>query len=375
MVDCPQREQNEWTGDGMLTGEVISMQYGSYGMYYEWMLNFKDSQLADGSLPAIVPCRNNWQYNFAKGLDWSSAIIHIPYYAYKYSGDASIVKDMWENMRRAMRYFETRSENRLMDFGVGDWVSLDPMCPREITDTAYYRIDALMMAELARELDEDAEEWISLAEEIKNDFREKYVKDGRLTERCFTALICAVYSGMLEDSEIQPHVDAAAEITVKNGYAFRCGIHGLRMLFDVFGRYGYNSLVYKVLTNAGKMGYARSVADGTTTLPEQFDYNSSVNPTEVYCSLNHHFTAMVDGWFFRCVAGISHEGFGNGSLVIEPRAISEIKSFRAAACGVTVEKDNGQIKITSEYPFKLALGKHSGSYGAGYYEFSLTEGR
>lgn len=373
ILDCPQREQNEWTGDGMLTSEVVSMEYDSYDLFYEWMLNFRDSQFADGSLPSIVPCRSNWPFNFANGLDFSSAIIQIPYYAYKYSGNIGIVRLMWENMVRAMQYFKSRSDTHLMDFGVGDWVSVEPTCPIEITDTAYYRIDAQLMAEMAKELGEDPTPWEQLAAEIKKDFRAKYVKDGQLVERSFTTLICAVYSGMLEESEIQSHVDAAAKIAIKNGNAFLCGIHGLRMLFDIFGRYGYNDLIYQVLTNPNEVGYARSVADDITSLPEQFVYCSERNPGGVHESLNHHFKATVDGWFFRYVAGIRCEGFGWDTLVIAPQEVKEIKKFRASVRGVCVEKSNRTITVSSPLSFKLVLGTHSGYYQAGEYSFVLDK--
>lgn len=370
MLDCPQREQNEWTGDGMLTSEVVSMQYDSYDMFYEWMLNFKDAQTPSGFIPGIIPCRSNWPYSFANGLDWSSAIIHIPYYAYKYSGNSKIVSLMWENMVRAMGYFASRSENCLMDFGVGDWVSTaDEKCPVEITDTIYYRIDALMMAEMAKAIGEDASIWLSLAEDIKKDFRAKYVKNGELTNRHFTTLICSVYSGMLDGDEIKNHTDKAAELVKEAGYAFKCGVHGLRMVFDVFGKGGYNDLIYKVLTNTEEMGYGKMVKDGTTSLPEQFDYATEENPGGTHTSRNHHFLGMVDGWFYRFVAGINLEGFGWDSLVISPCKVEGIKAFDVEVRGVKVSLKEGKYKITSPCDFKLVLGDNSGFYKAGSYEF------
>ncbi len=369
MVDCPQREQNEWTGDGMLTAEVVSMQYDSYDMFYEWMLNFKDAQLGSGFLPGIIPCRFGWPYSFANGLDWSSAIIHIPYYSYKYSGDKRIAELTWENMERAMGYFASRSENCLMDFGVGDWLSIDPMCPIEITDTAYYRIDALMMAEMANALGRDASKWEKLAQDIKNDFRAKYVSSGKLTDLTFTPIVCSIYSGMLDGDEIPFHLLHLEKIIEKNGYAFRCGVHGIRMVFDVLGKYGYNELIYKVLTNDSEFGYARCVTDKITSLPEVFDYKSERNPDGKDYSLNHHFTAMVDGWFFRYVAGIRFDGFGLETLTIEPHSVKQINRFSAFVRGVKVEKNGNKLTILSPVPFKLVLGKHSGKYKAGTYTF------
>lgn len=371
MLDCPQREQNEWTGDGMLTAEVVAMEFDSYDFYYEWMMKFKEEQFPSGAIPAIVPCRSNWPFNFANGLDWSSAIIHIPYYAFKYSGDPRIVDLMWEPMVRAMRYFATRSETSLMDFGVGDWVSLDPRCPIEITDTAYYRIDAMMMAKMAEATGRDGGEWQALAADIRRDFRQKYVKDGSLTDRTLTPLVAAVYAGMLEDAEIAPHVAAAAAIVERDGYAFRCGVHGLRMLFDVFGSHGYNELVLRVLTNDSCPGYAKAVKDGLLTLPEQFNYRTRECDTGIYASLNHQFTAMVDGWFFRYVAGVRVDGFGWENTVIEPHLLEGLTEFRAEVRGIAVERTGHRLAVTCPHSFRLHLAGADGEYSAGTYEFRV----
>lgn len=371
MLDCPQREQNEWTGDGMLTAEVVSMEFDSYDFYYEWMMKFCEDQHPSGGLPAIIPCRSNWPFNFANGLDWSSAIVHIPYYAFKYTGDERIARMMWEPMERAMDYFATRSDSCLMDFGVGDWVSLDPRCPIEITDTVYYRLDALMMAEMAEALGEDSARWQRLAEDIRRDFRAKYVKGGRLTDRTLTPLVAAVFSGMLEDGEIASHVEAAAEIVRRDGYAFRCGVHGLRMLFDVFGRYGYNDLVLRVLRNADAPGYAKAVADGLLTLPEEFDYRTEKCDTGKYPSLNHQFTAMVDGWFFRYVAGIRFEGFGYGTILIEPAILPSLTCFSAEVRGIRIVREGDRLTVTSPYPFRSPLSGEMRAYAAGEYSFAL----
>ena len=371
MLDCPQREQNEWTGDGMLSAEVVAMEFDSYDFYYEWMMKFKEEQLPSGAIPAIVPCRSNWPFNFANGLDWSSAIVHIPYYAFKYTGDDRIVTLMWEPMERAMDYFATRSDSCLMDFGVGDWVSLAPRCPIEITDTVYYRLDALMMAEMAEATGRDPGKWRALAETIRRDFRAKYVKDGRLTDRTLTPLVAAVFSGMLEEGEIPSHVEAAAEIVRADGYALRCGVHGLRMLFDVFGQYGYGELLLRVLENPRAPGYAKAVADGLLTLPEQFDYRTPECDTGKYPSLNHQFTSMVDGWFFRYVAGIRFEGFGYGRIVIAPTLLSSLPTFRAEVRGIRVERSGECITVSSPYPFRSPLGGSMCCYPAGEHRFQV----
>lgn len=371
MLDCPQREQNEWTGDGMLSAEVIAMEYDAYDFYCEWIRKFLDDQSPSGRLPAIVPCRSNWPFNFANGLDWSSAMLHIPYYAYKYTGDPAIVHLALDGMERAMEYFATRSDSCLMDFGVGDWCSQGPPCPIEITDTLYYRIDALMLAKMCEAIGRPSERWRTLAEEIRRDFRKKYVRDGVLTVPTLTPLVGAVYAGMLEGEEIATAVRMAAEIVERDGYALRCGVHGLRMLFDVFGEHGYNELVLRVLTNPAVPGYAKAVADGLRTLPESFLYRTRENDTGKYPSLNHQFTAAVDGWLFRYVAGIRYEGFGQSTLTVAPCLLDGLREFSATVRGVTVSRSGDRLTVTSPVPFTLRLGTHSTPYPAGRHELSV----
>ena len=58
LVDCPHREQNEWTGDGMLSAEAVSVNFDAYHMFYHWMQVFQDEQFPDGRLPCIIPAKN-----------------------------------------------------------------------------------------------------------------------------------------------------------------------------------------------------------------------------------------------------------------------------------------------------------------------------
>ena len=370
MVDCPQREQNEWTGDTMVCAEVLAMEYGTYEFFREMMFKYRDDRNPCGSLPAVIPCRGAWTHEFANGLDWSSAAIHVPYYSYLYTGDITIVRENWDLMTELMDYFATTSEDELMSFGVGDWEALEPICNVEITDTAYYRIDALMMAQMAAALGEDDKKWIELAARIKARFREKYVADGEMTDRCFTAKIMAVESGMLTPEEEKRHVDSCMDDIVGNGYALRCGVHGFRAVFNVLTGYGENELIYKVLTNTSKPGYAKSVADGLKTLPETYGYRTATENRGCFTSLNHYFTSMVDTWFFKGVAGIDHIPAKN-TLTIAPLISDSLKSYKAVLRDISVERKNERLLINAPCAFSLILNGKRRELSAGSYSFEL----
>ena len=357
LLDCPHREQNEWTGDGMLSAESVSMGFDSYEMFYEWMMKFKDDQLPDGTLPCIIPAKSTiWEYNFANGPDWDSAIFHIPYYCFKYSGDRRIVDDMWENMNLSLQYFSTLSENCLLRAGVGDWASSGETCDKEITDTAYYRIAALMMAEMAAATGRDDAPYLTLAERIKADFRKKYVRDGILTDEHQAAFAAALFSKMLDEEEIPAAARMLAERIAAAGYHFVCGVHGLRMIFDVLSENGYTQVLFDTVVNPEYPGYGHTVKSGLTTLPEWFNYGASQN---------HHFRSMVDAWFYKYLAGIKFCGFGPDEVEIAPVFVAGITRLAAEVKGIKVSYDSERITVQSPAAFTFR-GKR---YAAGAYEF------
>ncbi len=364
MVDCPQREQNEWTGDGMLSAQTVNLCYDAYNMYYEWMLKFKDDQSPDGKLPCIVPAYTNSDLYNGNGLDWSSAIVFIPYYAYKYSGNIKIAEVMWDNMDRMMGYFAKTSMTNLIDTGLGDWAHLDgdKMCPVEITDTVYYRLCAKMMSFLADKLGKkcDKDRYTALSCDIKRDFREKYVKQGKVDSDNFTAIVCAAYSGMLEEKEIVPELSRALSIVKDGNKGFTCGVHGLLAMFDTLTENGFVQELFDLILNPDYPGYARSVSLGYTTIPEIFSHIPSY-------SRNHQFKCMVNGWFIRYLGGI--DVVGDCDINVKPYFVKGIARLEASALGVVVKYDESTFDVESKKAFTLELCGKKQRLDAGKYTF------
>ena len=376
MTDCPHREQNFWTGDAAASAEAITMSFNAYNMLSEWAEHFKDSQLDDGQLPGIVPpfsCA--WEYLFATGPDWDSAIIHLPYYAYKYSGKREIVDTLWENMNRLLKYFESRTESRILNFGLGDWtcfskdeITHEDMCPIEISDTCFYRIDALMMAEMAQATGRDASPYLVLADEIKAEFRNKFIIDGKLTSDIDTAISISLFAGMYEKSEEQAEADRLAKNITDNDKRLFCGIHGARTIFDMLTKFGYTQLAVDVVTNDKYPGYAASVKAGLDTLPESFMFATKNRPDGLL-SLNHHFFSHICAWFYKALAGIRINGFGFEDVVIEPVFVEGISELTAESHGIKVSYNSKSVKVSSPYPFTFKQGGNTTSYQSGDYEF------
>lgn len=384
LTDCPTREQSYWTGDAMFSAQAVNLAFDAEGMFTDWLRTVKDEQFPDGSLPCAIPTYNYlFGANFASGVDWDSVIFHVPYYLFKYSGNRDVVDMMWDNMNRSLSFFGHSSESNLVANGIGDWAALemlrlidDPafdiigMCPKEITDTAYYRMDTLMMAHMAKLTGRDEQPYLSLAEDIRRDFRARYVQEGRVTVRHITAISMAIFTGMLTDQEAEREAAALNQMIVDDGYQFTCGLHGMRTLFDVLTRYGYVETVFRTVTNTEHYGYGYSVSHGFKTLPEHFAFDVKLAGARTrVCSRNHHYMAFVDAWFFECLAGIQVHGFGREGVRIAPCFVEGIGSLQAELRGIRVSYDAQEIRVDCPQPFTIVLEGTEAAYPAGSYIF------
>ncbi|MDO5311434.1 MAG: family 78 glycoside hydrolase catalytic domain, partial [Clostridia bacterium] len=105
ITDCTQREQNGWTGDALLSAEQSLMNLDIVPIYKKWLVDIRDTQRPNGQICCLAPT-SGWGYNWGSGPAWDSALILIPYYIYKYTGDKSVLAEMWESMALYMEFME-----------------------------------------------------------------------------------------------------------------------------------------------------------------------------------------------------------------------------------------------------------------------------
>ncbi len=175
-TDCPQREKNGWTGDAQINIETGLYNFDAITIYEKWMADHRDEQQPNGVLPAIIPT-DGWGYTWANGPDWTSTIAIIPWNIYLFYGDTKILEDNFENIKRYIDHIDEIYPSGITDWGLGDWVPVKSKAPKEFTSTAYYFVDATILAKAAKILGKqnDSENYFALAEKIKNALNEKYL--------------------------------------------------------------------------------------------------------------------------------------------------------------------------------------------------------
>ncbi len=345
-TDCPHREQNGWTGDALLSSEQTLMNFEMTAAYHKWLADFRDAQRPNGQIPGIIPT-GGWGYNWGSGPAWDSALILIPLYLWRYTKDRQILAEMWDCMERYLDFLATMEEGGMVDFGLGDWCPPNQaaVCPTALTDTAYYYADALAMMEMAQALKKDSLKYQTLARQIRKAFRKKFIKNGLPVVEGQTALACVLYQGLLEPEERELAAKRLAALVAQNGFHIDCGILGTKYIFRALSDYGYDEVLYRMVTNPTAPSYAFWIHCGMTTLCENWDMKNS---------LNHHMFSEVDLWFYRSLAGIRRD---EKRLIIAPSFLKEVDWVRAVYREISVYWDQEKITVCVPEPATLQMGQ------------------
>ena len=362
ITDCTQREQNGWTGDALLSAEQSLMNLDIVPIYKKWLVDIRDTQRPNGQICCLAPT-SGWGYNWGSGPAWDSALILIPYYIYKYTGDKSVLAEMWESMALYMEFMESMSDKNEVCFGLGDWCppAGAKVCPTVITDTAYFYIDNKVMARCAELLGRDGLAYQKRAVDIKETFREKYINTDFYLGDNTTAIACAIYQDLYTDEEKAVAAKRLNKLYTANGYHIDCGILGIKYIYTALSEYGYAETAYKLTTNPQYPSYAHWILCGMTTLCETWDMSHSCN---------HHMFSEVDMWLYKYIAGI-HIDEGGGSVHIKPCYITGLDWVRARHKGISVYYDEQKIEITSDIPATYVTQSGEGVYlGMGKYTLS-----
>ncbi len=326
-TDCPHREKNGWTGDAQLAAETGLFNSDAATAYRQWIDSIADAQRPSGQLPGIVPS-SGWGYNWGSGPAWDSVFILIPWYIYVYTGDTSAIEKHYEGMRRYVDYCSRMATDNLVSFGLGDWCHWDRerIVPVEITSTGYYYIDTVILAKFAELTGrtDDCQKYTALAAEIKKSFNAKYYKgDGLYHEGGQTTLGCALYQGLVEDSEKAKVAQKLNDAVIDFDYKVDFGILGAKYVPRALADNGYVETAYKILTQPEYPGWAYWIKKGATTLWESWGGEGG--------SLNHIMFGDISAWMYQYLAGIvpNPDAPGFAELTIKPYFPADLDHFAA----------------------------------------------
>ena len=333
-TDCPQREKNGWTGDAHISIETGLYNFDGITVYEKWLADHRDEQQPNGVLPAIIPS-NGWGYHWANGPDWTSTIAIIPWNIYLFYGDSHLLELCYENIKKYVDYIDEISPSGLTDWGLGDWVPVKSVTPKEFTSTAYFYVDAVIMAKAAKLFGkwDDYNKYTTLLEKIKRAFNDKYFDSGKgiYGNGLQTELSVALHWGLVPEEYKAIVAENLAKRVGADNKHIDVGLLGSKTLLNALSDNGYAGLAYEVASQETFPSWGWWIVNGATTFYENWPLDASKD-----ISMNHIMFGEINAWYYKALGGIfpdeKQPGFKN--VILKPNFVGGLDEFEAEYDGI-----------------------------------------
>ena len=309
-TDCPQRDERlGWTGDAQVFIRTASYLFDVERFFKKWLRDMAADQRPDGEIPQIIP---DVIPQGESSAAWGDAATICPWQVYQTYGDASVLEEQFDCMRRWVDYITgvTKTPNLWTDhFHFGDWLALDaPEGSRrgssreDLIASAFYAHSTGLVVKAGRILGRDVSAYETLYGNIVSAFRKAFPDYRTQTEH-----VLAVHFGLAEDP--QKTADALAERVKRDGVQLRTGFVGTPYILHALSDYGHADLAWSLVLRRAYPGWLYPVTKGATTIWEHWDgiredgtfWSTQMN------SYNHYAYGAVADWIFGQAAGIRHD--------------------------------------------------------------------
>lgn len=340
-TDCPQRDERlGWLGDAVrfLLTACLNMQAGAF--YSKWMDDIVAAQSPQGAFPEVAP-RIVTTRDCAPG--YGDCAILVPWSIYYLYGDRRIIEENFEAMRAMLGYIQEANPDYLwakrLNANYGDWVSYYAATPLDLFATAFWALDALLMAEMSAVIGQHSlsQEYYDLYQKIKNAFIDAFVhKDGKLAGDTQTGYALALAIGLVPDHLRCSMVEALVHNIAQRDGHLSTGVTGTAFLGPVLAQSGLMDVLYQLLQIETCPSWGDWIKQGATTIWERWDAISQIGQSEDsqessfyhfkfkaragMNSFNHPALGSIGECLYRYVAGIDfvHQQPGFKSFVIHP---------------------------------------------------------
>ena len=318
-TDTPARDERlGWTGDISVFAPTACRYQDTRAFLSKWMDDMRDSQRADGNIPAVVP---QPRHEFDEtGVGWSDAFITVPYAVWRATGDTRIVRRNWDAMRRFYRFVHDSAtkDGNLLEEGrsswfSGDWLNLegvDRLEEHHVIATAYFAEDTRMMAEMAVAIGEadQAAEWAALMLKIREAFVAAYRSpDGSIHMGTQTVYAMALGMDLIADpAQRELTAGKFIEKLAADNYHLKTGFLGTPWLLPALTGIGRDDLAMRLLLNKDYPSWGFEICMGATTMWERWNTiraDGEFGPVGMN-SFNHYAYGAVGDWMFQHLGGL-----------------------------------------------------------------------
>jgi len=334
-TDCPQRDERlGWTGDAQVFSRTATFNMNVNNFFSKWLKDIAEDQYSSGSVPFVIP--NILGADQGGSTGWADVSTIIPWNMYLAYGDKKILEEQYASMKAWVEYMHANSKNNLWNTGFhfGDWLFYRPdddddgrsaVTDKYLIAQCFYAHSTQLLIDAAKVLDknEDAENYSSLLQKIKDAFVKEYMtENGRLISGTQTAYVLALNFDMLPELLRAQAAERLVENIKSYDNHLTTGFLGTPYLCHVLSRFGYDDVAYKLLLQDTYPSWLYPVKMGATTIWERWDGEKpdSTFETPGMNSFNHYAYGAIGDWMYRKMVGLDtyEDGVGYKHIKIQP---------------------------------------------------------
>lgn len=346
ITDCPHREKLGWTEQMYLMAESMLFNFDVSGVLAKSVADMADAQDENGRVPTICPQYTSFQPPwdvFNDSPEWGSAIVRVPWAVFMFTGDDTLIRRHYANMRAWANYLAGRAEDGLIRYGLGDWYDIGPGDPgfsklttAGVTGTATHHLNCRILERCAKRLGraDDADRFAAMAADSRKAFRRAFVDSDshRVDQNSQCALAMAIACELLEADEKVWALGALIHDIRSRSNHITAGDIGFRYVVDALTTSGRSDVMADLLSQPDAPSYAAQLAAGATTLTEAWD----ANPRS---SQNHMMLGHAEQWFFNGLCGIRFDGTAPAGrrVVVAPQVVDLVDWAEANVRGRLAE--------------------------------------
>jgi hypothetical protein len=311
-------------------GNSIHYNYDIYNLYRQLVFDMMDAQNADGLVPDIAPEYVVFEDGFVDSPEWGSASVILPWLLYTWYGDKNIVLQAYPMMKKYVAYLKSKSNNYILNYGLGDWFDYGPnppgeaqLTPKALTATAIYYYDVQLLAKMAALLNNKNDEtfYQQQADAIKQSFNNKCfdVATKVYSTGSQTAMAMPLCVGLVDEKNKNSVLKNLADSIYKNNKALTAGDIGFHFLIQALQEGGASQLIYDMNNRNDVPGYGYQLKKGATALTESWPALENV-------SNNHLMLGHIMEWFYNGLVGIAQQknSVAYKHIKIQPQSVGDI---------------------------------------------------
>lgn len=368
MTDCPHREKLGWLECAHLLVPTFSYRYDCRDWFAKIARDIRDAQEPTGRILTVAPSYPGTRFpaDFHWTVEWGAAGALLPWHHYVWYGDAQILRDNYDCMRRFVDYVASVSKDGIAPGGLGDWYDYghgqppgpSRFTPQDLTATAVQImcIDAVIQAAGVLDKTEDVGRYRALRESTATAYLKKFYDPQKRSfankGSCQCAHTISLAAGVVPESDRQAVLDAVIADLEKRGWQQTPGDIGHVFFIRALAEAGRSDVLHRVYLRDGVGSYGGILKKGLTAMPETWDAMNDGYQSHNHCMLGH-----VMEWYYGYVAGIRQQsgsiGWKKILIAPQPGPLQEAEAtFNSPAGRIrsSWRVANGKFHLDAEVP-------------------------